>query len=104
MARTATQPKTEETQVAASTADTNVTNDAGASTTETPVANPIDSVDLTQFNGNKSACMRHLASLGYKTGPIAKELTRRFYTVPGVTGEIKYQFVRNVLATKTSAA
>lgn len=100
MARTATQPKTEtNANVAdtASTADTNVTNDAGASTTETPAANPIDSVDLSGFNGNKSACMRHLASLGYKTGPIAKRLSAFFGK------EVKYQFVRNVLATKTAA-
>ncbi len=44
----------------------------------------IDTVDLSEFT-SKSAKMRHLASLGYKTSPIAKVLG------------VKYQFVRNVL-------
>jgi len=55
------------------------------------VAQEIDQEALNQFGSNKSAMIRYLASLGYKTSPIAKALSLRFGR------EVKYQQVRNVL-------
>jgi hypothetical protein len=90
MARNANNAKV--TQVPEAAASVSTTVVAPTVTVSAPKTDrDITKVDLSSFNGNKSAMMRHLSSLGWSTSEISKGLTAHFGR------EVKYQFVRNIL-------